>query len=673
MLKLWWSIEMTKQMPELDSDLKQILQAIRDEKSTKALFLVDLLSRLVAKFDDEEFGKQIISVISRQPETPEYSPGIYFSQKQAIASAVALAEGLGFARQPLTPEIVYFGCVDGLVACWTNHTDATAVRALRAAGLCLSKSSFVGDGGTSQTDGLGASLTAAAQSWSAPPLGAFDVMPKSIRQVLVQLFAGYQVPLLVGEPGVGKSTIARQIAYMLLHEYAEVHPSMHRMQVFSVSRADLVAGTSDRGDLETKVQQLVSISDRKTANIVFLDEIHAMFDGSDEAKVISNILKPPMAEGKLRCFGATTRQEFDKYLTSDPPLLERFKLVSVQEPERDSLVSAFKKAPESILSKSELDGWNVSEEAIEAGVDLSIRFMPLQRLPRKAANLLRATVAECRFESSGRTDKSIRSADVQRTIKELIGLPDGAFDTDIATVAGRLATKIKSEIKGHDSQIDQIATHICSQEKLREFGFQTGRPIASFILAGSPGIGKRALVNTLAKHHFAQGASPREFVSEAMVAGYEGEQGLNRFRGSAPGFVGFGESPPIFREPRSSPRRVVLIEGLDSSTGLADTVHDIITSGIGYDGAGRKTDFSNCILIALVNQLEMDALLLSPSVDFVLEFVKHDENALRQIAENLVSRSASIGMLSADELLRNCKTASEVIRAWRSALTELVQ
>ena len=466
---------MSSTIPMTDS-LKGCLQSIREHAQSRTVVLADFLKELACRFADQSFGQRIQTLLTDPCSAKRLPEGIQFALMQTLQSAAEMAAGLGYGQGKLTPELVYFAAVDGRRDCCMHDIDRGALLKLRQAGLCLRRAPFVG-GDTRDGADLGINLSAAARAWSAPPLGEFTGLPKSIRQVLVQLFAGYQIPLLVGEPGVGKSTIARQIAYMLFKEDDRVHPSMHSMQVLSVSRADLVAGSGDRGDLETKVQQLVSLADRQTGNIVFLDEIHAMFDGSDEAKVISNILKPPMAEGKLRCFGATTRQEFDKYLTADPPLLERFKLVSVQEPERDSLVDVFTKSPNTILSKRELDGWTISQDAIESGVDLSIRFMPLQRLPRKAANLLRATVAECRFDGVGRSEQVIRAKDVQRTIQQLIGLPEGAFETDTVKVAERLAGLVKQEIKGHDTQIEMIANHICLQEDCEKRVFKADAPL----------------------------------------------------------------------------------------------------------------------------------------------------------------------------------------------------
>lgn len=665
------------QMPlHLSPRTKDVLEVLRQESSNAPFYLMDLLDLLAGRFINKQRGETIQRQLAshRTNVARNRPPKMYFDLARLLSDGPKVPRQLGLEDVPLSPEIIFQTAVHTDERYWSLDEDGDAVCQLHDAE--LTSAGKAEDHKASRklhSQAFGRNLTAMAYGWSDPPLGSFTELPQSVRDVLVQLFAGYQVPLLVGEAGVGKSTIARQVAYMLKEADRRVHPELHKMRVLSVTRADLVAGTDDRGALESRVQTLVQMADRSTQNIVFLDEIHALFDGSPEANTISNILKPPMAEGKLRCFGATTRAEFDRYLTGDPPLVERFKLCFVQEPRRDDLVAAFLKSPESILTKSELDGWDLSPEAREAAVDLSIRFMPLQRLPRKAANLLRAAAAECRFDDPQRESKTISVGDVQATLGRMMSLPDRAFATSPKEISKSLATSLIAEIKGHNTRIMQIADNLCAREKLREKGLLTNRPLASYLFLGPEGVGKRALAYALARHHFAMGSTEREFVSEVNVSGFVGEQGLNRFRGAAPGYVGYGETPAVFRDPRTSPRRIILIEGLDASSGLAEAVGSILQSGVGFDGSGRPTDYSGCVMILIATAETDDLQLVKPHVDRVFPFDTLNANSLEEFAATLAKRSEGVLKIQPPQITDGCRLPVEVIHKWQQLLISTIQ
>jgi hypothetical protein len=663
---------------KLDTYTAGVVQTLMTQADSSPVYLSHWIGEITRTSVSQEVFTRVETVLANHKKSQVWQTrdqkgkDFRFEFVKLLESIPPVLKSLGLATA--TREIAYMISVRSLEYCQSD-CDKALVRALHDAQLGLDLLGSWSDA-TASPAPMGISLSGMAASWDAPPLGEMADIPQHVEDVLVQLNAGYQVPLLVGEPGVGKSTIARQIAYMLYKKDHRIPSTLHSKKLLSISRGDLVGGTKDRGELEVRTQRLLELCDRKGGYIIFLDEIHSLFDRSAEAKIIGNMLKGPMAEGKLRCFGATTRSEFAEYLSNDPPLVERFRLVDVPEASQVEAIKSFTSSRNSIMSAGELNGWKIGDEAIEEAVKLSSRYMPLQKLPRKAANLLRTTIAECQYKH--RKEKVVTADDVRAAISKLVRIPNSAMAGSVERQTRALSKDLKTIVVGHDGIVDRVSETLVRREAMKDRGLGRARPLASFLFHGPSGIGKRLLGESIGRKYLIAEAALQDCVSSVNVSKYTGESGSNRFRGAPPGYVGFGPVPPIYRDPRTSPRRVILIEGLDLSDGLTEFIQPILTNGIGYDGTGNATDFSGCVLVLIAHrdddQLTGDAAKLMGIVDESIAFDRLAVDALREIANRLVMEAASKNIiLDLNELVNQSKSAEMIRQNWESAVARQIK
>ncbi|QOV90187.1 AAA family ATPase [Humisphaera borealis] len=648
-----------------DDSTLAVLRSVRTQADKGDQYLTDLLRLLAGACAD------LAPALKLFPPTATLRPvqittGVKFPLQSLLKAAESVRQAAG--GKTITCSSLFYIAVSSENYCG-DEIDSQTVRVLAKQGYGLAGLSFVDKPPPPVPVGLGDDLTAMSYGWEASPLGLADdaAVPRYLQVLMVQLFGGYYTPVLVAEPGVGKTTLAMQIAYMLRSGDGRVNSSMHQLRVVGVSRSHLMSGTADRGQLEERVRQLVDLAHRDNGSIVFFDEMHSMFDSSREGTIISNILKPPMAAGQLRCFGATTREEYDRILSSDPALADRLSLIPLPEPTRDAVVANFKRSPQSVLKRTgQTQPPRLTDDAIQAAVDLTIRYLPLQRLPRKAANLIRTAAAELHYDNPKATQ--LTGNDVRRTLEKALSMPEGHLTASVSKRAGRLRELICMDVKGHDEAVSLIANYIMAGEDARARGALQHGPIASIFLVGPSGVGKRTLAWSIARHHFANGGAERDVISEIDVDGFDGETGINRLRGAPPGYVGYEETrTSIYSDVRASARRLVLIRGVDRSKGLAALLRPILEEGTGADGRGRPVSFAGCVLILTAESDQQgDAAALRESVDLKLDLQLVEPLGLAEIAAEMSSQS-SLNSTTASEITAAAKSPKDIVRAIRLA------
>ncbi len=388
-------------------------------------------------------------------------------------------------------------------------------------------------------------------------------------------------PLLVGEPGVGKTAIAHKLAHYALRPDAP--QSLAGLSLFSVSVGELVAGTKYRGDFEQRMRQLLEKCRARPNAVLFIDEIHtvvgagAVSGGSLDA---ANLMKPLLGGG-VRCVGATTFAEYRRIFERDAALSRRFHKIDVGEPEEDELRIILSGVAARLSAHHRTE---YAPKAAAAAVKYSRRFLPSRFLPDKAIDLLDDAGSRKRLRGD---NSPVSERDVAAAARAAAGLPPGG-GRETADLAARLSAKVLDQ--------PEAAAHLAAAVLRRRFGYHdNGRTAGAFLFAGPTGVGKTEMARRLAE---AMGAQLLRFdMSEYMEA-----HSVSRLIGAPPGYVGFEQSGGLVEGVVRHPGAVVLLDEIEKAhPDVLNIFLQITDYGALTDNAGRRADFSNAILIMTSN------------------------------------------------------------------------
>ena len=403
-------------------------------------------------------------------------------------------------------------------------------------------------------------------------------------------------PLLVGDPGVGKTAIAEGIARKIVEN--EVPDVLAGATIYSLDMGSLLAGTRYRGDFEERVKQVVKELEDKDNAVLFIDEIHTVIGAgatSGGAMDASNLLKPALQSGGLRCMGSTTYKEYRQHFEKDRALARRFQKIDVSEP---SVPDAIK-----ILQglKSYFEDFHdvrFTNEALKSAVELSSRYMGDRKLPDKAIDVIDEAGAQMRLQPVSKRKKTIGVKEVEAVVATMARIPPKTVSKDDEQSLKNLETDLSHVVFGQDAAIEKLATAIkLSRAGLRE----PNKPIGCYLFSGPTGVGKTEVTKQLAD---IMGVELHRFdMSEYME-----RHAVSRLIGAPPGYVGFDQGGLLTDAVDQHPHSVLLLDEIEKAhPDLFNILLQVMDNGTLTDSNGKKVDFRNVILVMTTNAGAADA------------------------------------------------------------------
>lgn len=533
--------------------------------------------------------------------------------------------------------------------------------------------------GTPTLDALARDLTRQAIEQRLDPVVGRNKEVRRLVQVLSRRTKNN--PVLVGEPGVGKTAIVEGLAQRIIH--GQVPEDMLHKRVMMLDMGSLVAGTKFRGEFEERLKKIIDEIYNDGHIILFIDEIHTLIGaGSAEGSVdASNILKPALARGEIQLIGATTLNEYQKYVEKDSALERRLAKVQVDEPSQEEAVQILQGLRPRY---EEHHGLRISDEAIEAAVTMSVRYIHSRQLPDKAIDLIDESSAKVRLDASNKPSKvaDLQNELVRVNAEKEEAIYNQAFEQaaqlrlEERKIAEKLAQAQQKQIENQELQVvsaedvaevvsqwtgvpvQQIAKkesqrlmdlekilhqRVVGQDKAvvavsrairraRSGLKDPNRPIGSFMFLGPTGVGKTELAKALAQAMFgSEDALIRVDMSEFME-----KYSTSRLIGSPPGYVGYEEGGQLTEKVRTKPYSVILLDEVEKAhPDIFNILLQVLDDGYLTDAKGRKVDFRNTILI-MTSNLGATQLREEKSVGFNAVDQSKDQRAMeKRILEEL--------------------------------------
>jgi ATP-dependent Clp protease ATP-binding subunit ClpA len=397
-------------------------------------------------------------------------------------------------------------------------------------------------------------------------------------------------PLLVGEPGVGKTAIAEGLAHKIVK--GAVPEVLAEATVFALDMGALLAGTRYRGDFEERLKQVMKEIEQHKDAILFIDEIHTVIGAgatSGGAMDASNLLKPALAQGVLRCIGSTTYKEYRQYFEKDRALVRRFQKIDVNEPTVEDAIEILKGLKPYF---EEFHKIRYTGEAVKAAVELSARYIHDRKLPDKAIDVIDETGASQMLQPEAKRKKTIGVKEIEQTIATMARIPPKAVSKDDAEVLQHLEEGLKRVVYGQDTAIAALASAI----KLARAGLRDAeKPIGCYLFSGPTGVGKTEVARQLA---LSLGVELTRFdMSEYME-----RHSVSRLIGAPPGYVGFDQGGLLTDAIDQHPHCVLLLDEIEKAhPDLFNILLQIMDHGKLTDHSGKQIDFRNVILIMTTN------------------------------------------------------------------------
>jgi ATP-dependent Clp protease ATP-binding subunit ClpA len=397
-------------------------------------------------------------------------------------------------------------------------------------------------------------------------------------------------PLLVGEPGVGKTALAEGLALRI--HLGEVPEALHGSRVFALDLGSLIAGTRYRGDFEERVKQVLDRLSKEQNAILFIDEIHTLIgagSASGGTMDAGNLLKPALASGTLRCIGSTTFSDVKQSFDKDRALSRRFQKIEVLEPSEKETIEILHGLKDHYARHH---GVKYSDEAIRASVVLSIRHLKDLHLPDKAIDVIDEAGAAQKLRPAEQRVAEIGVAEIEHIIARMARVPVQAVSNDDKLALQNLEPELRAVIFGQDQAIAEVASAI----KLSRSGLRApDKPIGNFLFTGPTGVGKTELARQLAR------VLKVQFLRFDMSE-YMEKHTVSRLIGAPPGYVGYEEGGLLIDAVRKSPHAVLLLDEIEKAhPDLFAILLQVMDHATLTDTHGRKADFRHVILIMTTN------------------------------------------------------------------------
>lgn len=397
-------------------------------------------------------------------------------------------------------------------------------------------------------------------------------------------------PLYVGDPGVGKTAIAEGLAKRIVE--GKVPEALINDTIFSLDMGTLLAGTRYRGDFEERLKQVVKELEEYPGAVLFIDEIHTVIGAgatSGGAMDASNLLKPALSSGAIRCIGSTTYKEYRQFFEKDRALVRRFQKIDVNEPSIDDAIEIMKGLKPYFEEYHHL---RYTNDAIKAAVELSARYISDRKLPDKAIDVIDETGAAQMLLPASKRRKLITEKEIEVTIATMARIPPKTVSKDDEMVLANLEQELRSVVYGQDTAIEALSTAI----KLARAGLrEPNKPIGSYVFSGPTGVGKTEVAKQLAS---SLGVEMLRFdMSEYME-----RHTVSRLLGAPPGYVGFDQGGLLTDGVDQHPHSVVLLDEIEKAhPDIYNILLQVMDHGSLTDHNGKKIDFRNVILIMTTN------------------------------------------------------------------------
>lgn len=431
-------------------------------------------------------------------------------------------------------------------------------------------------------------LNARARDGKIDPLIGRDLELERCIQVLCRRRKNN--PLLVGEAGVGKTAIAEGLAYRIVHE--EVPDVIHDAVIYSLDMGGLLAGTKYRGDFEKRFKQLLKELTKQPEAVLFIDEIHTIVGaGAASGGVLdaSNLLKPLLSSGELKCIGSTTYNEYKTIFEKDRALVRRFQKIDINEPSVDDTTKILMGLKDRYEAHH---GIRYTQPAIRAAAELSARYINERHLPDKAIDVMDEAGASQQLLAPSKRKKTVNVTDIEQIIAKIARVPEQSVSRSDQQTLKQLDRNLKLVVFGQDQAIEQLTAAI----RLSRAGLGAeNKPVGSFLLAGPTGVGKTEVTQQLAK------VLGIEFLRFDMSE-YMERHAVSRLIGAPPGYVGYEQGGLLTDAVIKHPHAVVLLDEIEKAhSDLFNILLQVMDYGMLTDNNGRKADFRNVILVMTTN------------------------------------------------------------------------
>ena len=535
---------------------------------------------------------------------------------------------------------------------------------------------------TPTLDSLSRDLTALARQGKLDPVIGRNEEVRRMIQVISRRTKNN--PVLVGEPGVGKTAIVEGLAQRMVN--GEVPEEIASKRLMMLDMGALVAGTKYRGEFEERMKKIIEEIYTQQDVILFIDELHTLIGagGAEGAIDASNILKPALARGELQVIGATTLDEYQKYIEKDAALERRFASIHVEEPTAEDSIQILKGLRKHYEAHHHVE---ITDEAIQAAVQLSVRYITSRRLPDKAIDLMDETAAKARLdvttkvspivlleeeilhfeqlknqaiqhqnfdeaakfrkkelakrakleklieklETSPKTDyvASIGEGDIAEVVSQWTGIPLQQMEKKESERLINLESVLHKRVIGQSEAVSAVARSI---RRARSGLKDPRRPIGSFLFLGPTGVGKTELAKTLAEAMFGE----KDALVRIDMSEYMEKHSVSRLVGSPPGYVGFDEGGQLTEKIRQRPYAVILLDEIEKAhPDVFNILLQVLDDGHLTDSKGRKVDFRNTVII-MTSNLGAVALREEKSVGFGAKTVQQNHDAMeKRIREEL--------------------------------------
>jgi ATP-dependent Clp protease ATP-binding subunit ClpA len=410
-------------------------------------------------------------------------------------------------------------------------------------------------------------------------------------------------PLYVGDPGVGKTAIAEGLARRIVH--GEVPDVLENATIYSLDMGSLLAGTRYRGDFEERLKAVLSELEAMEGSILFIDEIHTVIGAgatSGGAMDASNLLKPALASGALRCVGSTTYKEYRNYFEKDRALVRRFQKIDVAEPSIEDAVKILRGLKPYYEKYHRV---RYTNEAIRSAVELSARYIGDRKLPDKAIDIIDEVGAAQMLVPESRRKKTIQVKDVEAVVAKIARIPPKSVSRDDREVLLNLQRDLRTMVFGQDNAIEALSSAI----KLARAGLRDPeKPIGNYLFSGPTGVGKTEAARQLS---MTLGIELIRFdMSEYME-----RHTVSRLIGAPPGYVGFDQGGLLTDAIDQHPHAVLLLDEIEKAhPDLFNILLQVMDHGKLTDHNGKTVDFRNVILIMTTNAGASD--MAKPAIGF---------------------------------------------------------